>query len=55
MDVCTCKIRRFYVKQRPNELFDPLPVAPVLCTFVQYLIAFYSPPEAAGDIISGAA
>ena len=35
------------------ELFNSLPTAPVLRTFVQYLIAFCGRPEAAGDVISG--
>ena len=35
------------------DLFDSLPAAYVLCTFVQYLIAFYSRPEAASNVISG--
>ena len=35
------------------ELFDPLPAAPVLRTFVQFLIAFCSRPELDSDIISG--
>ena len=34
-------------------LFDSLPVAPVLRTFVQYLIVFCGRPEAASDVISG--
>ena len=35
------------------ELFDTLPAASVLRTFVQYLIAFVSTLEAASDVISG--
>ena len=34
------------------ELFDLLPVGPVLRTFAQYLIAFCSRPEAASDAMS---
>ena len=30
-----------------------MPVSPVLRTFVQYLIAFFSRPEVASDVISG--
>ena len=37
------------------ELFDYLPAAPVLCTFLQYFIALCSQREAATDIISGGA
>ena len=33
------------------ELFDSLPVAPVLSTFMQYFIAFCSRPEAYSEII----
>ena len=36
-----------------TELFDSLPAAPILCTFVQYLIAFWSGPETASDVIAG--
>ena len=39
--------------QTVAELFDPLPA--VLCTFMQYSIAFCSPQEAASDVISGVA
>ena len=35
------------------DLFDSLLAAPALRTFVQYLIAFCSQPEAATDVISG--
>ena len=35
------------------ELFNSLPAASTLRTFVQYLIAFYSRPEAAADVIFG--
>ena len=35
------------------ELFNCLPAAPVLCTFVQYSIAFCSRPEVDSDVISG--
>ena len=34
------------------ELFDSLPTAPVLRTFVLYLIAFCNQPKAASDVIS---
>ena len=35
-----------------TELFDSLLAAPVLRTFVQYLIAFCSRPKTAGDVVS---
>ena len=35
------------------ELFDSLPIAPALRTFVRYLIAFCSRQEAASDVVSG--
>ena len=35
------------------ELFDSLPAAPVLRTFVQYLIALISRPAAASNVILG--
>ena len=38
-----------------TKLCASMPVAPVLRTSVQYLIAFCSPPEAACDTISGMA
>ena len=34
------------------ELCDSLRTAPILRTFVQYLIAFCSRPETAGDVLS---
>ena len=36
-----------------TELFDILPAAPILHTFVQYLIAFFSRPKAVSDVIFG--
>ena len=39
--------------QTVTELCASVPAAPVLRTFVQYLIAFCSQPEAAGDVIFG--
>ena len=36
------------------DFFNALPAAPVLRTFVQYLIAFFGRPEAAIDVICGA-
>ena len=38
---------------RLTELFDSLPAAPVLHTFVQYLIPVCSRQEAASDVLSG--
>ena len=35
-----------------DALLDSLPAAPVLCTFMQYLVAFCSRPEAASDVMS---
>ena len=37
------------------ELFDSLPVRPVLRTLVQYLLEFCSQRESVGDVISGVA
>ena len=37
----------------PTKLFDVLPAATILHTFVQYFIAFCSRPEAPSDVISG--
>ena len=39
--------------QTVTELCAYMPAAPVLCTFVQHLIAFCCRPEASGDVISG--
>ena len=36
-----------------TELFESVLAAPVLRTFVQYLIAFCSRPKGPGDVISG--
>ena len=49
---CPCKRWWFSVKQWSNY-FTLCPAGPVLRTFVQYLIAFYSRPEASGDVIFG--
>ena len=41
--------------QTVGELLDSLLAVPVLRTFLQYLIAFYSRPEAASDVVSDVA
>ena len=51
MDICA---KFGYYRLNSGRIYSTLwPAAPILRTFVQYLIAFCSRPEAASDVISG--